>query len=282
LPRTPRSTNDGAGNAGRAGKEKAGSEKAGSEKAGRRAYRAVPSDTHEWVSFEDAAEARTWIFDVTFLLSRWQCIYGRGCQGVLTGPAEELAQGCCSYGAHFTDDDDVARVQAAADTLTNDEWQFRARGRRRGVVRTLPDGSTVTRMVEGACIFLNRPGFPTGPGCALHQAALSRGVPPLELKPDVCWQLPLRREDTTDEAGRVTSTISQWDRRHWGAGGEEFHWWCTEAPEAFTASEAVYESLAAELVAMVGTDTYRRLVEYLTARRVAPVALPHPVVRSRA
>ena len=47
----------------------------------------------------------------------WQCIYGRGCQGVLTGPAPELAQGCCSYGAHFTDDDDADRVEAAARTL---------------------------------------------------------------------------------------------------------------------------------------------------------------------
>ena len=44
------------------------------------------------------------MFDVTFLLSRWTCIFGDGCQGVLTGPAPELVQGCCSYGAHFTDE----------------------------------------------------------------------------------------------------------------------------------------------------------------------------------
>ena len=115
------------------------------------------------------------MFDVTFLLSGWQCIYGRGCQGVLTGPAAELAQGCCSYGAHFTDDDDVARVKAAARTLTDDQWQFAATGRRGGVVRTQPDGTRVTRLVDGACVFLNRPGFPGGPGCALHRAALERG-----------------------------------------------------------------------------------------------------------
>ena len=100
--------------------------------------------------------------------------------------------------------------------------------------------------------------LPGGAGCALHRAALARGQAPLELKPDVCWQLPLRREDTTDDAGRVTSTITQWDRRHWGDGGAEFHWWCTEAPEAFTGAEPVYESLAAELVAMVGRTTYAR------------------------
>ena len=208
--------------------------------AARKAYRDVPSDAHEWVSFEDPEEARRWVFDVTFLLSGWQCIYGRGCQGVLTGPAEEMVQGCCSYGAHFTDDDDVARVLKAAQTLTDDQWQFAATGRRRGVVRTQADGVRVTRMVDGACVFLNRPEFPGGPGCALHRAALEQGVAPLELKPDVCWQLPLRREDTSDDAGWVTSTVTQWDRRHWGDGGEEFHWWCTEAPEAFRARQPVY------------------------------------------
>ena len=247
----------------------------------RKAYRDVPPESHEWVSFEDLEEDRTWVFDVTFLLSRWRCIYGQGCQGVLTGPAEEMVQGCCSYGAHFTDDDDVARVKAAAKTLTDEEWQFAAAGRRAGVVRTQPDGARITRMIQGACIFLNRPGFPSGPGCALHQAAWARGQEPLELKPDVCWQLPLRREDTTDAVGHVTSSITQWDRRHWGEGGQEFHWWCTEASEAFSGSQAVYESMAAELTAMVGPETYARLVAYLQARQSTGVPLPHPVVRTR-
>jgi hypothetical protein len=248
---------------------------------GRKTYRGAPPDSHEWVSFEDVDEDRTWVFDVTFLLSRWRCIYGQGCQGVLTGPAPELAQGCCSYGAHFTDDDDVARVKAAAKTLTEADWQFAAAGRRAGVARTQPDGTHITRMVQGACIFLNRPGFPGGPGCALHRAALARGQEPMELKPDVCWQLPLRREDTTDSTGHVISTISQWDRRHWGEGGAEFHWWCTEAAEAFSGEEAVYRSMAAELTALVGEETYRRLVAYLEPRQSTRVPLPHPVVRAR-
>src|SRR4051794_9058633 len=54
-------------------------------------------DRHEWVSFEDPDEDRTWVFDVTFLMSKWSCIYGRGCQGVLTGPAPELMHGCCTH-----------------------------------------------------------------------------------------------------------------------------------------------------------------------------------------
>ena len=240
----------------------------------------APTDAHEWISFEDPDELRTWVFDVTFLLSGWECIFGRGCQGVLTGPAPEMVQGCCSYGAHFTDDDDVARVKAAAEDLTAEQWQFRKEGRRKGVVTKEADGTRVTRLVDDACIFLNRPGFAAGPGCALHKAALDRRVEPLDLKPDVCWQLPLRREDTTDDdTGRVTTTVTQWDRRHWGAGGEEFHWWCTEAPEAFGGRKPVYETMGAELRAITGDIVYKRLASYLDGRRKGSTALPHPTVR---
>ncbi len=241
----------------------------------------TPGDAHEWVSFDDPEELRTWVFDVTFLLSGWECIFGRGCQGVLTGPAPEMVQGCCSYGAHFTGDEDVARVKKAAGRLTAAQWQFRKEGRREGVVTEESDGTTVTRLIDDACVFLNRPGFATGPGCALHLAALQAGREPLDLKPDVCWQLPLRREDTTEDSGRVTSPIPQWDRKHWGGGGEEFHWWCTEAPEAFAGKRAVYQTLGPELRAMTGEPVYRMLAHYLDGRRRSSVPLPHPAVRRK-
>jgi hypothetical protein len=241
--------------------------------------RQTPPDAHEWVSFEDVDEERTWVFDVTFLLSGYHCIFGAGCQGVLTGPAPEMAQGCCSYGAHFTDDDDVARVETAAKTLTATQWQYRSRARRGGVI-TRSEGTSVTRLVDDACIFLNRPGFPGGPGCALHRAALETDQVPLALKPDVCWQLPLRREEEVRADGHVTTTVTQWDRRHWGGGGEEFHWWCTEAPEAFGAKEPVWRTMAAELVALVGPATYLRLTAYLGERSHPGTPLPHPTVRA--
>jgi hypothetical protein len=238
------------------------------------------NSTREWVSFDDPVEDRTWVFDVTFLRSSWTCIFGSGCQGVLTGPVPELVQGCCSYGAHFSDDDDVKRVNKIAATLTDEQWQFRKQGLARGTTKRGAEGATVTRLVKDACIFLNRPGFGAGPGCALHQAALQKGARPLDYKPEVCWQLPLRREDHEEDDGHVTSTIIEWQRRHWGDGGQEFHWWCTEAPEAFVGRVPVYRSMRDELIELVGKRVYTRVAEYIDARGAQPVAfLPHPTVR---
>jgi hypothetical protein len=244
-----------------------------------------PDELHEWVSFEDPREDRTWVFDVTFLMSRWTCIFGQGCQGVLTEAAPELGHGCCSYGAHFTDDEDARRVKAAAATLGPDEWQLRHRARA-GAFKRTKSGDLATRVVDGACIFLNRPGFAGGAGCALHVAAVKRRRAPMKLKPNVCWQLPLRREDDVGDDGHVTSTIRQWDRRHWGPGGAEFHWWCTEAPDAFVGADPVFETMRVELIALVGRATYERVSRYLTARYLngsphRAVPLPHPAVRRR-
>src|SRR5512132_1273038 len=74
-----------------------------------------PGDLHEYVSFDSPEEHRTYSFDVTFLTSPWHCIYGQGCQGVLTEAAPELEQGCCSYGAHFVDEDDANATLTADD-----------------------------------------------------------------------------------------------------------------------------------------------------------------------
>ncbi len=177
-------------------------------------------DQHEWFSFEDPNEERTWLFDVTFLLSNWTCIWGAGCQGVLTGPTPELNQGCCSYGAHFRDDDDYKRVIPYAARLTPEQWQFHDVAKKRGGFAILQkNGDWRTRLVKDACIFLNRPGFEGGEGCALHSAALQAGERFIDWKPEVCWQLPIRQVDSTDENGHVTSTVREWKRRDWGKGG---------------------------------------------------------------
>lgn len=248
--------------------------------------RAPDDDVHEWVSFEDADEDRTWMFDATYLRSRHHCIWGEGCQGVLDADAADLAQGCCSYGAHFVDDDDVQTVVAAFVKVRPEHMQFHAKAVSGGFLRAAdPDPDqigeppTVTRLVDDACIFLNRPGFAGGAGCALHIAAIAAGERPLDWKPNVCWQVPIRLEHTADDNGHVTSRLREWKRRDWGEGGQEFHWWCTEAPEAFTAARPVYETSSDEITELIGATNYARLLELL--ERPDWVPLEHPVVRRR-
>ena len=246
--------------------------------------RGQPSDLHEWISFDDPDEQRTWVFDATFLRSNYTCIYGAGCQGVLDAPAAELEQGCCSYGAHFVDEDDVAGIVRAFVRLRPEHMQFHAEAVTGGFLAPGEPGDdgqpvTVTRLVEDGCVFLNRPGFAGGVGCALHIAALEVGERPLDWKPNVCWQVPLRLEHSTDENGHVTSRLREWKRRDWGDGGQDFHWWCTESPEAFVGAAPVYVSLREEIVELVGASIYATLVEQL--ERPGWVPLPHPVTRRR-
>jgi hypothetical protein len=244
-----------------------------------------PKDLHEWVSFDDPTEDRTWIFDVSFLTSRWSCIFGRGCKGVLTEDFSEAVQGCCSYGAHLTGPDDVTHVQAMAERLSPSQWQFRTEGLANGIVRTSDDGETTTTLHDDACIFLNRPGFDgDGLGCAFHHLAEANGQRHVDVMPEVCWMLPLRRVDETDDQGHVTSTIREWKRRDWGEGGHDFHWWCTEEAEAFGGQQMVYEELSGELRVLVGDEVYDLVAKHLAKRRKQAgdeVFLPHPAVRRR-
>ena len=76
-----------------------------------------------------------------------------------------------------------------------------------------------TRLVDDACIFLNRPDFPAGPGCALHLHAHAHRASTIQrVKPEVCWQLPLRRIDDEQDDGTVVSTPHRVRARRLGRG----------------------------------------------------------------
>jgi len=236
-----------------------------------------PDDLHEWASFD--VDGSTYLFDLTFLTSNWTCIFGDGCLGVLTAPAPELVHGCCTYGAHFTGKKDRKKTERYAERLTAEQWQLKAEAAALGgPIHKNEDGDTVSHVVDGACIFLNRVGFPTGPGCALHSAALEIGERPLDWKPEVCWQLPLRLDHHVDDNQHYTYTLREWKRRDWGEGGEEFHWWCTETDEAFVGAEPVYETLRDDIIELVGTAPYEAFRDFI-ATRSTETLLPHPAVR---
>ncbi|WP_431473498.1 hypothetical protein [Ornithinimicrobium sp. W1665] len=82
-----------------------------------------------WAEFQDPAEPGQRVrADLTWLTSRWNCIFGRGCPGI---EADRPDAGCCTLGAHLTDDDDLARVGRAVDRLGPSRWERHATGTRR-------------------------------------------------------------------------------------------------------------------------------------------------------
>ena len=223
-----------------------------------------------WVEFPDPANPRSrFRCDLTWLTSSWMCIFGSGCRGIY---AERPDDGCCTLGAHFTDEADLARVHEVVKELGEDEWQLRpstgASGRKNPAKRSrwteIEDGAHKTKVVDGACIFLNRPGFPAGAGCALHQHAVLTGRAPHLLKPDVCWQLPIRRSYRTvtlpDDTSYLEVTITEYDRRGWGPGGHDLDWYCSSNSEAHVGREPVFRNSKAELVELMGQSGYDELV----------------------
>lgn len=205
------------------------------------------------------ADDATWRFERDFFASDWRCIYGAGCHGILPERAAERAEGCCSYGAHLGDGDDgraeALNVAAYAATLTDDQWQYRSEMEAGGPSGVFADAArTHTRVIDGACIFLNRPGFGRGAGCALHVGALDAGESPIDWKPSVCWQLPMRVE-WEQQDGRDVATVRRWRRSDWGEFADTMAWCCTEpgeGAEAFGGGLSVAETMAAEIDALVG------------------------------
>ncbi len=198
-----------------------------------------------------------WRFDEAFLRSRWTCLWGDGCLGILDHPAPELAQGCCSVGAELDDGDEAMTIGALAATLPPERFQFHEAAATGGIYADAD--RRATRVVDGACIFLNRPGFPGGAGCALHLAAVDAGEPPIDWKPSVCWQLPLHVDWSPTADGRETATVRPWSRADWGDEGRTMAWCCTEGELAFVGDRAVVESLEDELSALAGRTVYVEL-----------------------
>lgn len=232
------------------------------------------------MEFDDPADAtQRFRCDLTWLTSRWSCIYGDGCQGIY---ADRPHDGCCTLGAHFSDRDDEKRTASFVKLLGPEDWQNHDVGaRKRAWIETDEDGEPKTAVHNGGCVFLNRPGFPGGAGCALHGWALRNGRHPLEVKPDVCWQLPIRRQfrevQRSDHTSYTEVTITEYDRRGWGEGGHDLDWYCSGNTEAHRAPEPVYVSSAPELAALMGDAAFALLRQHCEAFEASRLPLlRHP------
>jgi hypothetical protein len=203
-----------------------------------------------------------WRFDRDFLESNWTCLWGRGCKGILDHPAEELQQGCCSVGAEMTDEEEAMTISALASAIPLRLWQHH--GSRDADDVFADDTRRNTKVVDGACIFLNRPGFAGGVGCALHIAAEAVGESPADWKPSVCWQLPIRVDWQMQADGIEHATVRRWSRADWGEEGTTMAWCCTEGSDAYVGDRPVIDSLAAELTRVVGEAVYVQLRKRVT------------------
>lgn len=233
-----------------------------------------PRATREWITIEAPADPDhlRFTFDVSFLLSRYQCVYGAGCHGIAAPSGSRPDVGCCEHGAYLTDDDSaeelarVVREDLDPSTMANHDTAITD-----GVVEQDEDDETHTRVVDGACIFSNPADSAAPTGCALHHLDLAEGRNPVTTKPTVCWQLPLHRtideQVANDGAVREEHRIEAFERGMWGEGGADFGWWCLEDPEVFTANQPVYRSMSTELRLMVGDDVYDVLASHLDGRR---------------
>lgn len=282
----------------------------------------------EWFEFTDPEDPLHQVTcDVTWLLSHYQCAFGTGaCPGIEATTADA---GCCIHGAFLTDEDDRDRVIDSVRRMVSDPREPEGDGDPGGWWQNRPDGvagfyaaidsdaldeplepwlewdelegddgemepALRTRVVDGACIFANRAGWPGGRGCAIHQWAVGRGLDPVDVKPDVCWQVPLRRledwEERPDGQDILRTTITEYDRRAWG-GGSEFAWWCTGAPATHGGGLPVYKTSESELRALVGDACYEIIAEHCAAREKAgragaygpsgyPLLAIHPATRA--
>ena len=209
--------------------------------------------------FEEIEEGHTvWRFERSFFTSNWTCIWGNGCHGIDAVKAAELGRGCCSVGAELDGVDEAMTLAATVAALSPAHFQHHAEAAAGGVFSD--ERKTNTRVVDGACIFLNRPDFEGGAGCALHIAAVLADESPLDWKPSVCWQLPVRVDWEMRPDDVEVATVRRWSRDDWGDDGEEMAWCCTErvadggTDEAYIGNRPVIDSLADEIEGIVGTS----------------------------
>lgn len=250
----------------------------------------------EWFSFDHPTEQDHLVsVDMTWLLSSWTCVFGTpACHGIL---ADQPDSGCCTHGAFLTDAEDRERLAANVALLADGEWQHAADAEADARTRTpashdkglepwleedeLEDEPALrTRRFDGRCVFFNDVGWPAGSGCALHHMAnrLGRSLP--ESKPEVCWQLPLRRtqdwEARADDVEVLHTRISEYDRRGWGSGGLDLDWYCTGSPEAHVGTRPVFESLEDELRELLGDESYEIVAAACRRRQQLGLIAVHP------
>lgn len=282
-----------------------------------------PRDWFEFTNPDDPYHQIT--VDLTWLESTYACGFGTArCQGI---DPDQPQGGCCTHGAFLSDETDRKQLRDAVAKMDPKFWQLRPAelettlpsadayfpldsdeiNAADAAYRSYPlepwlewdelendagemEPALKTKLVAGNCIFANRPGWATGPGCAIHQWALATDADLTVVKPEVCWQLPLRRleayEERADGVEILRTTITEYERRGWGNGGEDFAWYCTTDPRCHANTTPLWQSQEAELRALLGDACYEVIATHCAARAAVPapqaehIFAVHPATRA--
>lgn len=146
----------------------------------------------------------------------FECIYGRGCEGV-----------CCQNGRPPVSPAEQARIDAhLAKFLPHVSEKAKKAIEKEGYLsRRLKSGKPMLRVIDGWCIFFHQ-------GCVLHKVGVQDGDK-FAYKPAPCSLFPLERDD---DGG--------WYVRQHGYKGEQWDLFCL-APDfsQVPASESLHEEL---------------------------------------
>ncbi len=220
-----------------------------------------------------------YFLDVLALTSNYQCIYGRGCQGVthLRGegpgrhlPADPSVAGCCRVGPTFrsrTDEvaegdettvDSPLRIRPFVEALTPEDAQHHDLIATGAWYDQEDDGSARGALVEGNCIFLNTEMANGRTGCSLYHLADRLGLDPKDTRPAVCHSSPAAAftmaDDTDTVSGgfRLLVTLQP----PWTGWFSPEGWFCTSDPAAYSATEPVFRRMASEYASLLGDDVW--------------------------
>ncbi len=135
--------------------------------------------------------------------AKFECIYGRGCDGI-----------CCQNGRPPVYPDEVKIIENNLGKFL-DEVRPEARKliEKEGFLsKRRKDGQPMLRVIGGWCVFFNK-------GCVLHKVGATEGDP-YRYKPSMCSLFPVAKNDK-----------GEWFVRQWGVEGEAWDLFCLK-PDA--------------------------------------------------